>query len=420
MLRIVHPICCGIDVHKKFLVATIASTDSKNVTTYFKRRFNTFNSDLKSLESWLLMNNCTEVCMESTGKYWIPIFNVLEKSCHVVVANPKYLRSIKGKKTDDKDSAWIADLFKFGIVPSSFIPPKKIRALRELFRYRFKLVGHRSSEKNRLQNCLTVSNIALASVVTDTFGKSSSAIVNYILTCEEFDPTHCVSLLKGSLKSKADEVVKSIVGYELSSEQSTKMAVCRKHFDYINVCIDTIDSNISILALPFQELIDIAVTLPGIKEQSATFIIAEIGDDMSVFHSSKHLCSWAGLTPQNNESAGKKKNVHVSRAGVYLKPLLVQCANAAIKDKDNPYFKFKYDRIKKRRGHKRAIIAIARMILTCLYHMFLKKEAFNPSDTDYSDIPEVLYQRHKQQYIANAIKLLEKEGCTIIPPAVAS
>lgn len=150
MLRIVHPICCGIDVHKKFLVTTIASTDSKNVTTYFKRRFNTFNSDLKSLESWLFMSNCTEVCMESTGKYWIPIFNVLEKSCHVVVANPKYLRSIKGKKTDDKDSAWIADLFKFGIVPSSFIPPKKIRALQELFRYRFKLVGQRSSEKNRL------------------------------------------------------------------------------------------------------------------------------------------------------------------------------------------------------------------------------------------------------------------------------
>lgn len=138
---------------------------------------------------------------------------------------------------------------------------------------------------------------------------------------------------------------------------------------------------------------------------------------MTVFKSSKHLCSWAGLTPQNNESAGKKKSVRVSRAGVYLKPLLVQCANAAIRDKKNPYFKFKYDRIKKRRGHKRAIIAIARMMLTCIYHMFLKKETFNPTETDYSDIPEDLYKKHREQYIKNAIKLLEKEGCTIIPPA---
>lgn len=158
--------------------------------------------------------------------------------------------------------------------------------------------------------------------------------------------------------------------------------------------------------------------MPGITEISATYIIAEIGTNMTVFKSSKHLCSWAGLTPQNNESASKKKSVHVSRAGVYLKPLLVQCANATIKSSKNPYFKFKYDRIKKRRGHKRAIIAIARMMLTCIYKMFLNQEAFNPSDNDYSDIPEELYAKHREQYIKNAIKLLEKEGCTIIPPTV--
>nr|WP_208854404.1 transposase [Thermoanaerobacter wiegelii] len=178
MLKIVHPICCGIDVHKKFLVAAIAITDSNNVTTYVKRRFSTFNSDLIKLRDWLLSYNCFEVCMESTGKYWIPIFNVLEKSCHVVIANPKYLRAIKGQKTDDKDATWIANLFKFNIVPSSFIPPEDIRMLRELVRYRFKLIGHRSSEKNRLQNALTVSNIALASVVTDSFGKSASSIID--------------------------------------------------------------------------------------------------------------------------------------------------------------------------------------------------------------------------------------------------
>jgi transposase len=416
VLKIVHPICCGMDVHKTFVVAAIAITDKQNVTTYVKCRFKTFNSDLRSLENWLLTHHCTQVCMESTGKYWIPIFNVLEKSCNVVVANPKYVRAIRGKKTDDKDATWIADLFKFGLVPHSFIPPKEIRMLRELFRYRFKLTGHKASEKNRLQNSLTVSNIALASVVSDSFGKSASAIIDYILSCDTFDPEHCKSLLRKKLKEKADEVVQSIIGYELQNDQFVKMKVCRKHHDFINQCIADLDETISNMAKPFKGLIDLAATLPGITDKSATYIIAEIGTDMSVFLSSKRLCSWAGLTPQNNESAGKKKSVNVSRAGVYLKPLLVQCANAAIKDKKNPYFKHKYERIKKRRGHKRAIIAIARMMLTCIYHMFLNKEAFNPKDTSYSDISSELYQKHREQYIKNAIKLLEKEGCVITPP----
>ena len=147
MLSVKHFVCCGMDVHKKFVVATIAITDYRGVTSYIKRKFATFNSDLKTLKKWLFDHNCSEVCMESTGKYWIPVFNILEDSCHVVVANPKYVRAIKGQKTDDKDSAWIADLFKFDIVPSSYIPCREIRALRELFQYRQKLIGHRSSEK---------------------------------------------------------------------------------------------------------------------------------------------------------------------------------------------------------------------------------------------------------------------------------
>lgn len=416
MLTIKHFVCRGIDVHKKFIVATIAVTDYKGVTTYIQKRFPTFNSDLKALKKWLLDHNCTEACMESTGKYWIPIFNILEGSCHVVVANPKYVRSIKGQKTDDKDSAWIADLFKFDIVPSSYIPCKEIRALRELFRYRQKLIGHRSSEKNRFQHALTVSNIALSSVLSDTFGKSATAIADYILACDVFDPEHCKSLLLKKAKEKADDVVKSIIGYELRGDQSVKMKVCRKHPGYINECVSVLDETIPDLSKPYHKFTELATTVPGITEQSATFIIAETGVDMTVFKSSKRLCSWARLTPQNNESAGKKKSVHVSRAGVYLKPLLVQCANAAIKDKKNPYFKYKYDRIKKRRGHKRAVIAIARMMLTCLYHMFSKQEAFNPADTDYSAIPEEMYEKFQEQYDKNAIKQLLKRGYTIIPP----
>lgn len=231
--------------------------------------------------------------MESTGKYWIPVFNILEDSCYVVIANPKYVHAIKGQKTDDKDSAWITDLFKFDIVPSSYISCREIRALRELVRYRQKLIGHRSSEKNRFQNSLTVSNIVLSSVLSDTFGKSTTAIVDYILICKTFDPEYCKSPLFKKAKDKADDVVNSILGYELRSDQSLKMMVCRRHFDQINDCVSTLDDAISDLAKPYHKFIDLATSVPGITEKSATYIIAEIGVDMVVFKTSKRLCSWA-------------------------------------------------------------------------------------------------------------------------------
>ena len=413
MLKIVYPICCGVDVHKRFIVATIASTNDKNITSYITKRFDTYNEDLEIFKDWLLELNCKDVCMESTGKYYIPIYNILEDYVHVIVANPKYVKAIRGKKTDKKDSVWIADLFKHDLVPGSYIPPKPIRKLRELFRYRFKLVNNRTSERNRLQNCLTVSNIQLASVLTDMAGKSAQAIINYITTCDTFDIDYCKSLLKGSAKSKADDVIKAIVGYSISDEQSTKIDVCTKHQKNLDEHIQDVQDKIYELAKPYQKQIDHICTCPGFSKDSAIYTIDEIGVDMTAFKSAKHLCSWAGLTPQNNESAGKKKSVHISRAGVYLKPLLIECANNAIKKKDNPYFINKYDRIKKRRGHKRAIVAIARMMLTCVYHMLLKDEDFNPCDLDYAEIPEEVLENRKQKYIDSAIFLLQKQGFTI-------
>ncbi len=413
MLKIVYPICCGVDVHKRFIVATIASTNDENITSYLTKRFDTYTEDLVTFKDWLLEHNCKDVCMESTGKYYIPVYNILEDYVHVTVANPKYVKAIRGKKTDKKDSIWIADLFKHDLVPGSYIPPKPIRMLRELFRYRFKLVNNRTSERNRLQNCLTVSNIQLASVLTDMAGKSAQAIINYITTCEIFDPEYCKSLLQKSAKKKADDVIKSIVGYSISNEQSTKIDVCTKHQNDLDTHIKAIQDKLYELAKPYEKQVNHICTCPGFRKDSAIYTIAEIGVDMTAFKSAKHLCSWAGLTPQNNESAGKKKSVHISRAGVYLKPLLVECANNAIKDKNNTYFKVKYDRIKKRRGHKRAIVAIARMMLTCVYHMLLKDEDFNPCDFNYSDIPEEVLENHKQKYIDNAIFLLQKQGFTI-------
>lgn len=413
MLKIVYPICCGVDVHKRFIIATIANTNDENITSYMTKRFDTYTEDLVEFKDWLLEHNCKDVCMESTGKYYIPVYNILEDYVKVTVANPKYVKAIRGKKTDKKDSIWIADLFKHDLVPGSYIPPKPIRMLRELFRYRFKLVNNRTSERNRLQNCLTVSNIQLASVLTDMTGKSATSIINYITSCETFDPEYCKTLLQKSAKKKADDVIKSIDGYSISEEQSTKINVCKKHQNNLDEHIQTVQDKIYELSKPYEKQIAHICTCPGFQKDSAIFTIAEIGADMNVFKSAKHLCSWAGLTPQNNESAGKKKSVHISRAGVYLKPLLIECANNAIRDKNNTYFKIKYDRIKKRRGHKRAIVAIARMMLTCVYHMLKKDEDFNPCDYNYSDIPEEVLENHKQKYIDSAIFLLQKQGFTV-------
>ena len=181
MLKIVYPICCGMDVHKSFLVACIATTNSQGVTTYTSKKFSTFTGDLRRCGAWLAEHNCKDVCMESTGKYWIPIYNILEPSCKIALAHPKYVKAIRGKKTDKKDAKWIADIFKYDLVSGSYIPPADIRQLRDLVRYRWKLTNFTTGEKNRAQNCLTVSNIKLDDVFSDVFGKAASAITARLL-----------------------------------------------------------------------------------------------------------------------------------------------------------------------------------------------------------------------------------------------
>lgn len=409
MLNIYYYNCCGIDVHKKMLVATIAKTDEHKVTTYQTKQFSTLTKDIKHLKQWLIDNDCKDVCMESTGKYWIPIFNILEDACHVIITHPKYVRAIPGKKTDKKDSIWIADIFKHGLVNPSFMPPLEIRQLRDLMRYRFKLLNCRTSEKNRFQNSLTMSNIMISNVVTDTFGKTAQSILkkmlskNDNLTLDEISP-----LLRKNLKASPQEILESVQG-NLTKEQNSKMEICLDHYDYINKCVDKLEEAILPLVANYQNEINLLLTIPGVQDVSAVYILSEIGSNMNAFVDDKHLCSWAGLTPQNNESAGKKKSVRISRAGVYIKPLLVQCANNAIKDKNCEYFKLRYEAIKKRRGHKRAIIAIARMLLTCAYHMLSKNEPFNIEL--YKQLTESNFKsKHTKLNINNAIKFLEQQG----------
>ena len=414
-MKVTFQTCCGVDVHKSFLVATIIKTTGGIEPSYQKRRFSTFNNSILEFKKWLLENECLYVCMESTGKYWIPVFNLLEDEINVTIANPKWVKAVKGNKDDTKDSKWIGDLFRLGLVRGSYIPCKKIRILREFTRYRYKLVSCRSSEKNRYQNALTVCNVALDSVV----GKSSTSIIDYLLEHSGTSIDHEViaSKLLKRLKAKEDAVIESIEGYQMTDSQKYRMHLVRAHMDYITAAINDVDSEIESLIASdpdYENAVELLCTIPGVKYDSAITIISEIGIDMSQFCSSKRLCCWAGLTPGSNESAGKKKSVRITRAGVYLKPALVQCAHAAVKSDKSLYYKKKYESLVERRGKKRAIIAIARMILTAIFQMLTTGETWNPCDLYKIDMPEALLEKQKQKAIKQAQKLLIREG--LLPP----
>ena len=347
--------------------------------------------------------------MESTGKYWIPVYNILEATCTIVLAHPKYVKAIRGKKTDKKDAKWIADIFKHDLVSGSFIPPADIRQLRDLVRYHWKLTNFATGEKNRAQNCLTVSNIKLDDVFSDVFGKAASAITTRLL--ENNGPFDVTPYLTKNIKTPV-EMIQAAVDGEMCAEQAEKLRIIRSHMDSLELCKLNLQSLILTTAEKYFPQLNIVATAPGIQAFSAVGIISEIGVDMSVFPTSTHLCSWAGLTPQNNESAGKKKTTKISRAGTYIKPLLVQCALCAIRAKQFPEVRRRYLSLKKRRGHKKAIIAIARMLLTAIYNMLKKNEPYNPELYCKADRPPA----HREVSLEEAIYIIQRQGYFVTAP----
>lgn len=295
-----------MDVHRDFVIACIASTNAQGVTEYQSRRYSTYSGGLRDLRDWLVSNNCLDVCMESTGKYWFPVHNILEMSCHVVVSHPKFVKAIKGKKTDKKDAQWIADLFKHDLVRGSFIPPNDIRQLRDLCRYWCKLTAYMTGEKNRAQNCLTVSNFKLDDVFSNVFGKSASAIITQLL--EHPGVTFDVApFVDGRCHTPIAQIQEAVDG-SFAPEQAEKLKIIRSHLDFLEELKLNVESEILGIAKNYLPQIELLLTAPGINEpMTAIRILAEIGTDMTVFETAKHLTSWAGLTPQNNESAGKRK-----------------------------------------------------------------------------------------------------------------
>jgi len=361
-----------LDVHKTWIYACVGITDANGRTDYKQARFSSFSKGLHELASWLAKHACRDVCMESAGKYWIPVFNVLEKTCWVTLAHPKYTKPQKGNKTDRKDAKWICDLFMCDMIRPSFIPPPDIRHLRDLMRYRFKLTNILAGEKNRALNCLTVSNLKLDDVFSDVFGKSARSITTYILD-HPGEPFDVAPFVDGRCKHPIEEIQAAVDG-SISQEQAVKLREILCHIDEIEAHKRHIESEILRLTAPYTQLLELIRTVPGFSADPMTAIavLSEIGPDMSVFPTAKNLSSWAGCCPRNDQSGGKCKSTRISRAGVYLKPLLVQVANAVVKSDKYPECKERFRRIKARRGHMKAIIAICRMLLTAIWNILSK------------------------------------------------
>lgn len=407
-----RPVCAGIDVHKELLMAAVCKTDSKTLNAvFYVRQFMSTNSDIRTMAAWFQSQGVQDVCMESTGKYWIPVFNILEQcGLRPVLTHPKYVKQAKGQKTDFRDAVHIASLFRMDLVVASFIPPADIRDLRELCRYRLKLTYMRTSEKNHFQNSMTVSKVRLDCVFSDPFGKSASSIMEYLIMTEPEDVSdeQILSMVDRRVKASGEDILDSIHGYEFIGIQRDKLKVINLHLGQINECIRLIDEKLDYFRQKYSRILRHLATMIGVTEESALYILGEIGTDMSVWRDDASLASWAGLCPANNASAGKKKSTRTGNGGHYLKPLLVQCALAAAKStKKDPYFHYKYETLKKRRGHKKAIIAIARKMLVAIYHMIRYDADFLPVDHE-----EVLHNVKKQKglNLNNVIAFLKEQG----------
>jgi transposase len=388
---------CGLDVHKETVVATIRGSGITEQT----KTFGTFTEDLEQLRDWLLGHRITHIAMESTGVYWKPVFNILEQHFEVILVNARHIKYVPGHKTDKKDSAWIAKLLLSGLLKGSFIPPQVNRELRELYRYKRKLIGQTVAERNRLQKILEDANIKLASVITDVCGASGRAILSAIIEGET-NPVVLADLGKGSLKKKK-AILQSALKGNITDHHRFMLKTIRKSLACIESVIADVDQQIGHYLMEFRQEVELLQTIPGVGVETATGIIAEMGTDMHVFPDHNHLASWAGMCPGNNESAGKKKSERITHGNKSLKTTLTEAAWAASHTKDT-FLKRKYNGLVGRRGKKRALIAVGHKILCAVYHILKNKEAYVEPD-DFA-----LAEKRKQALIRKYSRRLHELG----------
>lgn len=305
IFQVLHKACCGIDVHHKNVVACVLKADEFGEYTDCIKTFSAMTFDLENLRDWLKQEKVETVAMESTGVYWIPVFNVLEAHFEIVLSNARQTKNLPGKKTDPSDSRWIAKQLALGLIQGSFIPSKDIRELRQLTRYRTKLISMRTSEKDRVHNILESCNIKLSCVATDIFGVSGMTIMQALIN-EETDPEELAQFAKGRLRSKVPDLVKSLNG-KMQKHDTQMLKMVLDHLAFLNEQLAELDQTILEKCKPYQQEIKLLDTIPGVDITTAQAMVAELGVDMSVFDTPERLASWAGLSPGSNESAGKKK-----------------------------------------------------------------------------------------------------------------
>ncbi len=398
---------CGLDVHQATVVACLLIVRKDGKVQKQMRTFGTTTRELLSLREWLLSEGCTHVAMESTGVYWKPVYAILEGGeggLEIVVANAQHVKKVPGRKTDVKDAEWIADLLCHGLLRSSFVPPKPIRELRDLTRYRRKLVESQSAERNRLLKLLETANIKLASVATDVFGVSGRLMLEALVEGKA-TPQEMAELAKGRLRQKIDELGPALEG-KLEEHHRFLLRLQLDRLEAAEKDLAVLEHRLQEKLKPYEAQLTLLDEIPGVDWTLAAVIIAELGVDMSVFGSVSQLASWAGVCPGNNESAGKRKSSRIPKGNVYLKTALVEAANAAAKAKGT-YLWDKFYRLKARRGYKRAAVAVAHKILVAIYHMFSHQVCYNELGDAYLD------KRNKHHLTRNLVHRLERLGYTV-------
>lgn len=386
-MEVIHPYCAGLDVHKKTVVAAIITPEKRETRT-----FETTTADLLALSDWLTGAGVTQVAMESTGEYWKPVFNILENNFEVLLVNAQHIKAVPGRKTDVKDAEWIAELLRHGLLKASFIPPVGQRELRELTRYRTTFVQEKATLVNRIQKVLESANIKLASVATNVVGVSGRAILAAIIEGQA-SPTEMAELSKGRLREKRDLLAKALEG-RVKAHHRFVLTELLGQIDSLDEAIARFDEQIQEYCRPFEPVIDLLDTIPGVARATAEIIVAEIGTDMSRFASADHLAAWAGVAPGNNESAGKRLSGKTRRGNKALGVALNQAAHAVAHMK-NTYLSAQYHRLAGRRGQKKAIMAVSHSILVIAYHIIQRKEPYRDLGGDYFDKrrPEITARR---------------------------
>jgi transposase len=391
---------CGMDVHKDNITACVITPEGKEIQT-----FSTKTVFLLKLIDWVKQHNCTHVGMESTSVYWKPIVNLLEaENIEFLVVNAQHMKAVPGRKTDVKDAEWIAKLLRHGLLKASYIPDRNQRELREIVRYRRSIIEERARQHNRIQKVLEGANIKLGSVVSDVMGVSARDMLSAIAEGED-NPEILASFARRTMKKKKDELELALQGY-INSHQRLMLKTILKHIDFLTEQIEMLDQEVAKRVDSFREDVERLDSIPGIATRMAEQILSEIGTDVKKqFPSAAHMCSWAGLVPGQNESAGKRKSAKTKKGNKYLRSALTEAAHSVRGSKN--YLGALYRRTASRKGKKRAGIVVAHTMLRIAYYLLTRKEM-------YVDLGEDYFDRQRQQSIVrHSLRRLESLGYTV-------